>query len=642
MVVKKITLTNFKGCKEATYLFGKNATYISGQNGSGKSTVMDGWIWLWFDKDSNLVSNPNIRPLVSDEESLEVSVAADIDIDGKPITVKKIQKKKVSKDGKVSLTNTYEVNSVPKSQRDFQLYFEELGIDWDKFLQLSHPDVFVNGMSDKKSRENMRNTLFQMASTISDYEVAEKTQDVEGLKQLLKDYSLEEIQAMQAATIRKIKSDYGTDGEIIDAEIRGKEALRYDIDLAELELQKKEINSQLETNKEKLADVNKIAEEYNSLSSDILELNFKLSEIAMNANKDVQNSRIEHQRKIDDATNELNKANAELHTASANAQSLNLKYSFAERELTKCREEYTKVFNEQFDENSVVCPTCGQALPEDKALEIRNTFEESKKSRINNIIVSGNAKKTALEEVKSEIEKNNNLFDGLREKIADLENKVTDLKSVVFKEVNYKEFDEYKAILSQIAAKEELMKKANSQEDVQKEILDSNQALNNQLIAIEKQFALVEGNEKIDTQISELQSKKLQLAQEKANCEKILYEIDLLNKRKNELLTDQINSHFNIVKWRLFKYLKNGTYEQDCTPTSIDGKVIGEATNNALTIAMKLDIIDGLQKFFTQSYPVWIDNFEAIDSANAKNLKIDSQLICLKVTDETSLTVMSI
>ena len=172
--IKRIELTDFKGVRNASYEFG-DKTKISAENGAGKTTIADSFYWLFADKNYSLASNPNIRP--NDGRECTPTVIAELDVDGKSVTVAKMQKYKVSKPdangvSKVSLTNTYEVNSVPKSERDFKEYLSDLGVDFDKFLQLSHPDVFVAGMNEKKAREQMRNTLFEMAGTISDLEIA--------------------------------------------------------------------------------------------------------------------------------------------------------------------------------------------------------------------------------------------------------------------------------------------------------------------------------------------------------------------------------------------------------------------------------------------------------------------------------------
>ena len=92
--IKSLHLENFKGAKSATYQFdGKNASVI-GQNGAGKTTLFTGFMWLMADKDSDLKSNPNIRPLDKEECTPRIEVV--FDIDGKELTAAKIQKDRKS------------------------------------------------------------------------------------------------------------------------------------------------------------------------------------------------------------------------------------------------------------------------------------------------------------------------------------------------------------------------------------------------------------------------------------------------------------------------------------------------------------------------------------------------------------------
>src|SRR5699024_5710425 len=45
-------------------------------------------------------------------------------------------------------------------------------------------------------------------------------------------------------------------------------------------------------------------------------------------------------------------------------------------------ENLERIKAEQFDENSLICPTCGQDLPEEQAEKIRADFEQKKAKRI--------------------------------------------------------------------------------------------------------------------------------------------------------------------------------------------------------------------------------------------------------------------
>lgn len=104
--------------------------------------------------------------------------------------------------------------------------------------------------------------------------------------------------------------------------------------------------------------------------------------------------------------------------------------------------------------------------------------------------------------------------------------------------------------------------------------------------------------------------------------------LDLVSKRKNELLTDQVNSHFKLVKFRLFDYLKNGNVVDDCEPT-IDGKSLKDHSNGALRVLAKLDIVDGLQRFYGQNYPVFAEDFSLVTDNTECRIDMDCQLIKL-------------
>ena len=186
-ILESLHLENFKGTKDKTYEFGKT-TRLSGMNRIGKTTIATAWFWLLADKNYELVSNPNIRP--DDVEECVPTVTAGLDVDGKKITIAKMQKRKVGKPdangiSKVTLTNTYEINSVPKTERDFKADLEELGLSFDNFLVCSHPDVFTKDLSQKNKQDNMRKYLFAMSHSKTNIEIAHMNKDTADVAKLL-------------------------------------------------------------------------------------------------------------------------------------------------------------------------------------------------------------------------------------------------------------------------------------------------------------------------------------------------------------------------------------------------------------------------------------------------------------------------
>ena len=59
IVLKSLSLTNFKGARSQEIVFSEQGTVISGENGTGKTTIFDAFLWLLFGKDSSGRSDSN-------------------------------------------------------------------------------------------------------------------------------------------------------------------------------------------------------------------------------------------------------------------------------------------------------------------------------------------------------------------------------------------------------------------------------------------------------------------------------------------------------------------------------------------------------------------------------------------------------
>lgn len=629
VTIKSLHLENFKGVKSATYQFdGKNVSVI-GQNGAGKTTLFTAYMWLMADKDSDLKSNPNIRPLDTEECMPRVEVV--FGIDGKEVTAAKIQKctVKKSKTGgadTISLSNSYEVNSVEYGERDFKKKMAEYGFDFDLFLPLSHPDVFTSQKS-----ADMRKVLFGMASEKSDYEIACDTKGAQNVALLLENYTAEEAKAMQNATLRKIREEYGKDGEILRAKIEGMEQSKTDIDVAELELHRNALNEQITENKAKQEDISKEFEEQQKASDGILELKFELNDLQRKANEELDNKRRELREKINDICQEIKELNKQIGLNDRDIGILEEYIRKHTEEIEKCCDDWNRISGEEMREESVVCPTCHREMPEDFRKKYVSEFEKSKKDRLALVSQKGNEMKDRIKQDNAEIEQikatkaeNENEKEKKEEELSALEKELDNIPQ----SIDIFDRPEVQEIQRQIAEKEQAMNKGNSTEEIRQQLKDEAEELQRQMGVVNGQIALSQKNVEIDEQISALRKKQGEYEQNKANCERILDQLDMVSKRKNELLTDEVNSHFKLVKFRLFDYLKNGSVVDDCEPT-IDGKSLKDHSNGALRVLAKLDIVDGLQRFYGQYYPVFADDFSLVTDNTECRIDTDCQLIKL-------------
>lgn len=61
ITLKSLLLVNFKGVRELRLDFTQQVTVISGENGTGKTTIFDAFHWLLFGKDSTGRSDSNFN-----------------------------------------------------------------------------------------------------------------------------------------------------------------------------------------------------------------------------------------------------------------------------------------------------------------------------------------------------------------------------------------------------------------------------------------------------------------------------------------------------------------------------------------------------------------------------------------------------
>lgn len=630
VTLKKVVLENFMCYAHAEFDFCA-ITKIMAKNGKGKSTIATAYLWCLFNCDYELKDNPVVRREVDGKpvDDMDTSVELTLDVDGKEITMKKVQKRTYSKDGSsYKDDNKYFINDVPKTLKDFNAY---LDVDMNVFKMCSNVNAFLN----QKPAE-MREYLFSLVGDVTDLDIASQKSELAELVPLLEKYTTEELSAMNKATKTKITKDL----PILDGQIKEKERdiqLKQAIEVSDLELQKNSLKVQIADCVAKQTDNEKLMAEYDKGSSDILNLKFELNDMSRKANED----NVKARRNLESQISNLNYVIIDSKQSVSSAEiivSLDKdKIAEYQKTLDDSRTEWKAGKERVFDENNLICPYCKQGYPEDKKEELRADFKAHKEAELNRITDKGNTAKKMLDEVKG-------LLVGAEQELADrkqkLEKHLVDLADLekqlaeLPQEIDVSATKEYKALEQQIVEKEQAMHKANDISAVKAELKSQETALRQQLAECESQIA------KSDTvadeqRLEELKQTRIDSEQNKANAEKILDLLDELDKAKNEALTEAVNSHFGLVKWQLFTYTKSGGYKTVCIPT-IDNKSLLDCTSNkAKKIMGKIDICLSIQKICNINCPLIVDDIESLDSENVSNIikKIKSQVIMLAVSD---------
>ena len=670
--VRKIRLTDFKGQSEKKIGFG-HRTVVSGKNGCGKTTLADAHMWVFCDKDYSLKSNPDIRP----DDGRECLPRVDIDllIDGKPVSVAKFQKRteskpKDGKPGKVALSNKYEINGVPKAERDFKADLKERGFDFDNFLMLSHMEIFTD-LKDADARK----ILFSMSDGAgkSDLEIAKTVPDCAELMPLLETYKADEIKAMNSATLKKAEEQL----KAIPNQIIGMEHSKVDADTAELELQKNALQEQISDLEKQITQAGN--EKAGEIKAELAGLRTKLLEIDSKAKADLLEQKSSVCNKVSTLELDRNIKTSELNRKTSTLESLRAQKKELLEKLQNARTQYPKIKDAEWDSSTLesiesetfkdadtICPTCGQNLPPEQIEQLKSRFEQKKQERINQQLKAEEEweqdKKRKLDEViqignkaSADMKEAHKQEETLTSEISKLTDELEQIKTyldaenknleAIPKEPDFSENAEYQQILASIKEKQQELNSLDNGEEVKKQLSEQLSGKKQELAAVNQRIGEANNNVRIDEQIEKLQESQKQYAQSKADAQMILDELKSLSMAKNTALEDAVNKYFDGVKVKLFDTQKNGEVVDACIwyVQDKDGdwkKLIGNA-NTALMMKGKIAIMDGLQKFYGVSYPIFVDCAAELDNSSLAGIKADAHLIFLKVA-EGDMTVTEI
>jgi hypothetical protein len=637
MELKKVVLENFMCYAHAEFDF-YAITKIMAKNGKGKSTIATAYLWCLFNCDYELKDNPVVRREVDgvSVDDMDVSVELTLDVDGKEVTMKKVQVRTYSKDGNgYKDDNAYFVNDVRKNLKDFNAY---LDIDMNVFKMCSNVNAFLN----QKPAE-MREYLFSLVENVTDLDIAHSKAELAELVPLLEKYTTEELSAMNKATKTKITKDL----PILDGQIKEKERdiqLKQAIEVSDLELMKNGLKEQIADCVAKQTDNDKLMAEYDKSSADILDLKFKQGDLLRKANEENVKARREIEDKISDKQFLIRRTEKTIEYQQNTIEYQQNTIDSINKNLQNIRNEWKAENERKFDETSLICSCCGQEYPEDKKEQIKADFESHKAEELKLITCNGNLfkdkldkNKKILKDLQKELPQHKESLEMLNTAIADLEKQLSELPQ----EIDVSATEEYKALEQKIAEKEQAMHKANDISAIMAGLKSQETALRQQLAECESQIA--KSDTAADEQrLEELKQTRIDSEQNKANAEKILDLLDELGKAKNEALTEAVNSHFGLVKWQLFEYAKNGNYKSCCIPT-VDGKsILTTMSNKGNRILGRVDICSSIQKIGGISVPVILDDTENLDKENQKRIAemVDSQLIMLIVNDSEKLEIM--
>lgn len=658
IIAKSGTLQNLMGCQNLTIELNEDITNIFGANGAGKSRFADAFQWVMFGKNANDKKDHGIKNTKDTSFNQQEHIGEFVLlVDGIQNTLKRVYKEKWTKKKGSEFPEftghetEFYFNLVPVSATEYAKKVSEI-LDESVFKMITNPLYFTS-----LPWKDQRNVLTEVCPAPSNEELAGESEEYKELiSHLVQGKELADYQKQISATIVKSKEDLKNIPTRIDESLKGKSEV-FDWNKLESEQSEKETElSKVEeflTNKANAFDEVLKTENAKKLAAN--EIQLKLDGIIKNLTNSGEQKKDDSALKT--AKSQLESKQGELLTAenglkTLNTQSENLTSDIKtlSDSLQLKRDELKTVQEKEFvfDETQCVCPTCKREFEstdvEAKKVELKQNFNTDQSNQINVIQQSGirlknekESKEAELKTITERIEKGNSIVLNLKTEIVLLEGNVT-AESEKLNNIKVVEFDLENAVLNNPEYQTALKELTKIKETIQENPEVDNTELNSQkseliteIDEIKNKLRNKAQNDLVDKRVADLVLEQKRLASEIANVEKTLFVIEKFNKLKVESIEEQVNQRFKYVKFRLFKPLVNGGFEECCEALVND--VPYSHANTAGRLNAGIDIINLLCEHFQVTGPVFLDNRESVTDL----IETKSQIINLIVSpgDET-------
>lgn len=629
--LKTISIENFKGIRQFMTGFGFR-TSVFGANASGKTTLMDAFTWLLFDRDSQGSNKFDIRPLNADGamvDNIEISVEAVLSVDGTNITLKKVQKQVwTKKRGSDAPTftgnkNSYEIDGFPATEAEYKAKVASI-INADLFKLITDPKQFAN-----MKWQDQRELLMKLITDVTDESVllgnAEKYSPIKD--EILLGGAEKTLQkARKTMSELKKKQD--------ELPVRIDEASKQLVDvpeLADLELQRNEIMERLNAVKVKRDSVIEASKGISEASNRLLALHRVLAETEMTEQKKVDKLRFDARSKVDGLQELITSLQAKKSSFERELTDKQRTLGAVNNDIVMVREEYLEVRGEELSDDALKCPTCGQDLPEGKVDELIANWSTSKRERLERITEKGNSMKKQMMDLSGEIERLKGRIFHIDAQLQSAQDEFVKAQRDLDALPETADLDSNETIIDlrkQIAEQEELLRSADTGKEQREALRDEEASAQAELDAVNRLFAVVDQNEAAKERIEDLQKEQRQVGQLVALQEQKIYLLEEFSREKMTAMSDGINRCFEKVNFKLFDMQINGGMRETCEMT-MNG-VPYSSLNSAAKMQAGLDVIRTLSRLYNVTAPIWCDNRESVTDIP----EMDAQVISLYVSPE--------
>lgn len=646
--LKKLGLLNFKGARNVEIAFNGNTT-ISGDNGTGKSTIFDAFTWLLFGKNADDKKDFSVKTYDENGEiipRLPHEVSAVILVDGKEVVLRRILEERWTKK-RGSAVEEFTGNTekrfwdeVPCNVSEWNAKVAEL-IPEQTFKIITNPLYFTSLKQDVQ-----RNILMEMAGEISESELIGGNQQ---FGQIISDCGGKTVEEYK----RQIQSKKRIVKDAIDSIPSRIDEVKRTI--VEVEKTKNELDNELNEvfNEERKLDamvandeqaIKANSAEVEALNKTISKISGEISSRQFEIRQQLTENYYKAKSKVAEIENQINGAKSKIDVLEQTNAKAKESIQANEAKKNELKNEFVAIRAKklEFNENDFVCPTCKRPLEpseiEHKQAEMQSNFNADKVARLSKINERGQALNAEIDELTKQIADNEKQISLLQCGIDSGNDEIEsiNLSPVSDEEIeaciqNDKKIEELKQSVEN--AQKELASIRPVERSVDLSVINEQRAaLRDRTNAANASKYALERNRNAEKRIEELEIELRSNNEELARLEGIEFTIQGLQKRKVSLVEERIASYFKKVRWKMFDTQINGGEVECCIPM-VDGIPFADA-NKTGKIHAGIDILNAMSKQMGVSAPVFIDNAESYNSLP----ECDSQIIRLVVSNEKQLT----
>lgn len=622
--LRSLELTNFKGARKLTVPF-KDNTNVFGDNGTGKTTLADAFLWLLFGKNSEYAKEFGIKTLTPDEKvihKLDHEVAAILEIDGREQSIKRCYREKwVKKRGEPEpeLTGhetTFFVNDVPFQAREFQAFVDSI-IKEDMFKILTNPAYFS-----ALPWATRRETLIRIAGGVKDEEIIAGKKEFQDLFAALADQrkSIEDYKKEIASKKKKLKDELDTLPGRIDEVSR---MIPAEIDFAAIEKEIADWGKQINDIDKTIEDRTLLIKQQNDAvvehQGKITQAKVRLQQIQSGVMENLMSAGRTNRTRYQSLQNEIGSHERDLGRIEASVVGKKAQSENLEKELVKLRAAVEVIGAKEFtfDESTAICPTCKRQYEtsdiEATREKMEAAFNTNKLKRLEDTQDNGkriradqDALKAEIEKLEGEIAREIEVIATLRAEVNAIPQDTTptekDIELALSNNEEYVKLNDHLKELEASTPKVDAVDVSDikfTKSQIQMQIDQSKARLSTrETIAANK------------ARLEELQRQEGEYAQQISDLEKSEFVIANFSKAKIDSVTSKINSMFSYVKFRMFDTQVNGAVVE-CCETLVNGVPFSDLNNGARINAGR-EIINVLSKHYGIYAPVFTDNAESV------------------------------